>query len=523
VYNVTLTAVTSKNCSRSLTKPITVYHNPVADFHVSNVCLGDSTRFRDASTSRSGSITQYHWTFGDMEHAAIQHPTHKYTGAQTYTAGLSVTSIYGCQHYTAKTVQVYHNPVAAFIADSVCYGTATQFTDYSTTEDGTFSKFLWDFGDAATSGLQHPAHRFAAAQNYMTKLVVETDKNCRDSVTHEIIVNPLPQVAFGVANACDGQPAQFINRSTIGKGDIVAYRWSFGDGDLSTEENPEKLYFNAAIYQVELLAVSDKACESRLLQQAVIYKNPVADFSVENVCFNTPITLVNKSFINNTETLFYQWTLGDGAHSSNHELLHTYDYPGTYAIKLTVSSGIGHCLDSMVNTVRIYPWPLIDAGENITASLGYAVQLRASGGEIYHWSPSEGLSATHIADPMATPAQTTQYAVEGIDEYGCVNYDSVTVFIINDNRIVPTNLITPDGNGKNDTWIISNIENYPQAVVSLFDMRGQLIFSTDNYQNNWDGRNGNGDALPDGTYYYIISMDNNHRIYKGSITVLRNK
>jgi gliding motility-associated-like protein len=124
---------------------------------------------------------------------------------------------------------------------------------------------------------------------------------------------------------------------------------------------------------------------------------------------------------------------------------------------------------------------------------------------------------------MATPTQTTQYTVEGIDEYGCVNYDSVTVFIMNDNRIVPANLVTPDGNGKNDTWIISNIENYPQAVVSLFDLHGRLIFSTDHYQNNWDGRNGNGDTLPDGTYYYIISLDNNHRIYKGAITVLRNK
>jgi gliding motility-associated-like protein len=523
VYNVTLTAVTSKNCSRSLTKPITVYHNPVADFQVPNVCLGDSTQFRDASTSQSGSITQYYWTFGDMEHATIQNPAHKYTIAQTYTARLSVTSEYGCNHYMDKTVQVYHNPIAAFIADSVCYGTATQFTNYSTTEDGTFGKFLWDFGNAATSGQQHPAHRFAVAQNYTVKLVVETDKKCRDSVMHEIVVNPLPKVAFDVVNACDGQPAQFINRSTIEKGGITAYRWNFGDGDLSMEENPEKLYFNAAVYQVELLAVSDKACENRLLQQAIIYKNPVADFSIENVCFNTPIMPVNESFINNTETLAYQWTLGDGANSSHRELSHTYDHPGTYAIKLIVSSDIGHCLDSMVNTVRIYPWPLIDAGENITASLGYAVQLQASGGETYHWSPAAGLSATHIANPMATPTQTTQYTVEGIDEYGCVNYDSVTVFIMNDNRIVPTNLITPDGNGKNDTWVITNIENYPQAEVSLFDLHGRLIFRTDNYQNNWDGRNSNGDIVPDGTYYYVISLDNNRRIYKGAITVLRNK
>jgi gliding motility-associated-like protein len=523
VYNVTLTATTSKNCNRSLTKAITVYHNPIADFYASNVCLGDSTQFQDASSSQSGSITQYNWTFGDMERAIIPNPAHKYAVAQTYTVGLSVTSGYGCTHYTDKTLQVYHNPVAAFMADSVCYDTATPFTNHSTTEDGIFSKFLWDFGDAATSEQQHPAHKFPSAQNYSVKLWVETDKKCRDSVIQEILVHPLPRVAFDIINACDGQPAQFTNRSTIEKGNIIAYRWNFGDGDLSMDENPEKLYFNAATYNVELLAVSDKACENRLLQQAIIYKNPIANFSVENSCFNTPITLVNTSFINNTETLSYQWALGDGTVNNNRELQHTYDYPGTYSITLTVSSNTGHCLDSMVNTVRIYSLPLIDAGEDITASLGYAVQLRASGGETYRWSPAEGLSATTIANPMATPIQTTSYTVEGIDAYGCTNYDDVTVFVVNDNRIAPTNLITPDGNGKNDTWIITNIENYPQAVVSLFDIHGRLIFSTSNYQNNWDGRNSNGDTLPDGTYYYIISLDNNSHVYKGAITVLRNK
>jgi gliding motility-associated-like protein len=523
VYNVKLTVTTSKNCSASLTKSITVYHNPIADFSAANVCFGDSVRFRDASVSNSGNILQYYWTFGDMESAAVANPAHRYAVAQTYTAGLSVTTEYSCIHHISKIIQIYNNPVADFRADSVCVGNATLFTDYSTAEEGMFAKFNWTFGDASVSVLQHPLHRFSAPQNYTTMLQVETDKGCRDSITHEIVVYPLPIAAFDIVNACDGMPVQFINQSAIDAGVITAFRWNFGDGATSTDVNPAKLYFNAAIYNVELLAISDRMCETRLQKQAVVYKNPIADFLVENVCFNTPVTLTNKSFINNSENLIYHWELGDGYTNGNRELQYTYLQPGTYAVKLTVVSDEGHCIDSMVNTVQIYALPAIDAGNDVSASLGYAVQLSASGGNRYNWSPAEGLSATHISNPLATPKQTTEYTVEGIDEYGCVNYDIVTVFIIDDNRIIPTNLLTPDGNGKNDMWIITNIENYPQALVTVFDLHGKEIFSTRNYQNTWDGRNKTGDILPDGTYYYVITFDVGDRIYKGAITVLRNK
>jgi gliding motility-associated-like protein len=485
--------------------------------------LGNSTKFLDASTSNSGKIIQYNWTFGDMEADNTKNPTHQYTNAQTYTAGLSIISEYGCSHYASKIVQVYQNPIAAFIADSVCLGNATQFTNYSTPGDGLLRNFWWTFSDAAISELQHPLYKFTTAQNYIAQLIVETDKGCRDTIMHEIVVHPLPAVAFEVIDACDGMPVRFINHSNINNGTIAAYQWNFGDGATSIDKNPEKLYFNAGSYNVELLAISDRSCENRLQQQSIVYKNPIADFSVGNVCFNTPIMVINKSFIKNDENLIYQWKLGDGSTNGNREFQYVYREPGDYAVKLIIISDRGQCRDSIINTVRIYTLPDINAGADITASLGYVVQLQASGGEIYHWSPAGGLSATHIANPFATPKQTTEYIVEGIDENGCINYDAITVSIEEDYKVVPTNLVTPDGNGKNDTWIISNIENYSQALVTVFDLHGKEIFSARNYQNTWDGRNKNGDILPDGTYYYTITFDANDRIYKGSITILRNK
>ncbi len=522
-YHVSLTATTSKGCSRSLSKVVTVYQNPIANFNTSNACLGDSTKFLDASTSNSGAIAQYNWTFGDMESSTLRNLAHYYAAAQTYTVGLTVTSVYGCSHYTSKSIQVFHNPVAAFTTDSVCLNNATRFTNLSATNDGVLSKFTWAFGDAAMSALQHPTHSYGAAGTFSAKLIVETDKGCSDSVAHEVVVHPLPTVAFDIANACDGVPVRFTNQTTISKGAISDYLWNFGDGFTAAVENPERLYFNAASYNVELLATSAKGCQSRLIKQAIVYKNPIADFSVDNVCLHTPISLVNKSRINNSENLAYHWQLGDGATSGLRDFQHVYAQAGGYPIKLIVTSDAGHCKDSMTSNVLIYALPNIFAGNDVTGSLGYPVQLQATGGVSYHWSPAEGLSATHIPNPLATPKQTTEYTAEGIDINGCINTDAVTVFITESYQIIPTNLVTPDGNGKNDTWVITNIENYPQALVTVFDQHGKEIFSTRNYQNTWDGRNKNGDVLPDGTYYYLITFDSSSRTYKGSITILRNK
>lgn len=68
---------------------------------------------------------------------------------------------------------------------------------------------------------------------------------------------------------------------------------------------------------------------------------------------------------------------------------------------------------------------------------------------------------------------------------------------------------TPNGDGINDTWVIYNIENYPNSLVRVFNSWGKEVFSVRNYQNDWDGRYKNlSDKLPDaGSYYFQIDFD----------------
>ena len=73
---------------------------------------------------------------------------------------------------------------------------------------------------------------------------------------------------------------------------------------------------------------------------------------------------------------------------------------------------------------------------------------------------------------------------------------------------------TPNGDGINDTWVISNIENHPASVVRVFNRWGAEVFTARNYQNNWDGQaKGQSSTLPAASsYYYQIDLDGNGTI-----------
>ncbi len=179
----------------------------------------------------------------------------------------------------------------------------------------------------------------------------------------------------------------------------------------------------------------------------------------------------------------------------------------------------GACNDFDTITVTIEDLPLIDAGLDVTIIEETSTILNASGGVTYVWSPSSGLNDTTLASPTATPLETITYYVTGTNASGCSAIDSVTV------TVIPTiqfpDGITPNGDGKNDTWVIDYIEEYPEAVVEIYNRWGELLFHSDDYQNDWDGTY-NGENLPIGTYYFIIDLnDDKTEAFTGPLTVLR--
>ena len=155
---------------------------------------------------------------------------------------------------------------------------------------------------------------------------------------------------------------------------------------------------------------------------------------------------------------------------------------------------------------------------NPSISKGYNSFLTVTGENLtgYSWSPSTGLSANNIANPVASPVQTSTYNVTVTNSFGSTTVVPITITVVQDYNVTPNNILTPNGDGSNDTWAVENIASYPNNEVKVVDKAGRLVFTQKGYANTWDGAN----LTPD-TYYYIIIFGPDVAPKKGFITIIR--
>ena len=198
---------------------------------------------------------------------------------------------------------------------------------------------------------------------------------------------------------------------------------------------------------------------------------------------------------------------------------HIYSLPGTYEVSLEVAT-INGCTNVFTSNAVVNSLPNVVAMNDTTVSRGIPFTLNATGASTYIWDPPAGLNNQLAQSPTASIGATTTFTVVGTDANGCESSDEVVVEVIDDFTVIPSNVFTPDGNGINDTWFIDNIVNYNNARVVIFNLWGDIIFESDNYQNEWDGTFNN-DLLPAGNYYYVISNPDHDKVYRGTITLLR--
>ena len=155
-----------------------------------------------------------------------------------------------------------------------------------------------------------------------------------------------------------------------------------------------------------------------------------------------------------------------------------------------------------------------------------SIQAFATGGTPpydFYWE--EGLieyddSSTSILSKLL---QGT-YAVEIIDDMGCVLNDTATV---NHNPQICLEIysaFSPNEDAIHDFWEIKNIEFYPEALVEVYRRTGERVFRAREYKNTLkDAFTGklNGKRLPSATYYYIINLENGDEPFTGTVTIVR--
>ncbi|MCX6255138.1 MAG: gliding motility-associated C-terminal domain-containing protein, partial [Bacteroidia bacterium] len=112
------------------------------------------------------------------------------------------------------------------------------------------------------------------------------------------------------------------------------------------------------------------------------------------------------------------------------------------------------------------------------------------------------------------------YSLVATDINGCSFPFDVTVgFTGSDNCLVIPQIITPNNDGYNDTWVIKNIDLFPNAEVKVFNRWGKLVFRTKNISANpWDGVF-KGEPLPTDSYHYVLDLNDGSEPRSGAISV----
>jgi gliding motility-associated-like protein len=189
----------------------------------------------------------------------------------------------------------------------------------------------------------------------------------------------------------------------------------------------------------------------------------------------------------------------------------------------TLLARLGTCSTQRTMTVTIFPGASANAGPDATIIAGDVYTMQASGSAgTYLWTPSTALTNAALLNPNANPSVTTTYSLRVTTSQGCVASDDMTLTVI-PYCIKPMNAFTPNGDGINDRWLITNGNCLANAQVQVFNRYGAKVFEDKNYRNTWEGTY-NGNPLPDGTYYYVITfrlINNKVETRSGNVTILR--
>jgi len=172
----------------------------------------------------------------------------------------------------------------------------------------------------------------------------------------------------------------------------------------------------------------------------------------------------------------------------------------------------------LINTL---PVAVLSSDDGTSISKGAIAHLSASGGSSYHWSDADGILAGQNGAVLTVrPEKTTTYTVTVINDNGCSSQGSLTVEVADDYKTVDANnLMSPNGDGVNDKFVIRNLDMYPNNILRMYDREGRLVYNKSDYQNDWDGTF-KGLQLKEGTYYYIVELDGGKGKLKGFVTIV---
>ncbi len=266
------------------------------------------------------------------------------------------SSLFGDIHFRAITSAIEGAPSALYSYDAGAEP-AIAFTDLST---NTPTAWAWNFGDGGTSTLQNPLHTFLTNGDFNVCLtasnVVGSDVYC-SIITIDVYATPVADFGFS------GDPVTtFTDLSTNFP---TSWEWEFGDGAVSTVQNPVHTYTDNGSFNVCLTATNavGSSTNCKTVNISLTPQIPIADFTYSVSGLTVSFTDVSANL-----PVSWLWNFGDGTTSALQNPSHAYSNYGDYTVCLTATNAMGsddNCIVLAITTIddakqmisSIYPNP----------------------------------------------------------------------------------------------------------------------------------------------------------------------
>lgn len=411
----------------------------------SSICSGDSLIIGGSPAAQSGASISWIPPTG-LSSSSIANPLAKPAGNTVYVITVN-DPLTGCVRTDTVTVLVNALPVANVAPSEtlLCIGESVQLL----ANGGII--YSW----SPASGLSNPfvSNPIANPVDTTVYTVTVTGANgCKkkDSLTVNVVPSA-PAEAGNDTTFCSGQSTVLGGSLSLPVG--TQYLWSPGTGlNNTTSKNPVSTAIATTTYTVTVTLPG--GCTGTDSVTVNVLTSPVAAAGNDSaVCFG------QAALFNASGNGTYIWYFGDGDSSSSATPLHLYVSSGNYTSTLVVTGSNG-CRDTDTVNMVVHPLPPAEAGPDVWICPGSSVQLSASGGNTYLWSPANGLSNIASQNPIANPTDSTRYFVNVTDTNNCSKTDSVLVVV---NGIVPTDAGSDKVICTGDTVVIGGNPTSPNS------------------------------------------------------------
>lgn len=514
IYYLQLRVASNNICEDSFTTRILVYPGFLPDFTVSGSCFQSPFQFRDATLGGYGAVNSWLWDFGEVsgdDTSNQRNPSFKYPAPGNRVVSLVATNTKGCKDTVTHIVKALDKPVIDLpFRDTLICSIDTLMLE-ARSVNGSFS-----WSPAASMLNSQSATPLVFPRQTTTYFVTVNESGCisRDSVKVAVLdfvtVSLTPDTTI-----CKGDGAHLQPQSQA-----LQFSWqpaaSLDDPD---SKNPVATPQQSTTYQV---TAQLGKCRAQASVHVKVVPYPAVQAGADTlICYESAARLQGAVTASR-----FSWSPAATLQGANtlqpvaSPLLST-------PYVLTAFDTLG-CPKPARDTVIVFVQPKIHAfaGNDTMVIVNQPLQLNATGGTGFLWTPALHLNNNSISNPLAVfDAETDSitYTLR-VSRNGCHAFDAITVRIFRtDADIFVPSAFTPDGDGRNDLLKPIPVGIRELKSFQVFNRWGQLVFETGHAGRGWDGRV-KGIAQGGNVYVYVavgVTYLGQPIVRKGTVTLIR--